>query len=155
MERQFRLNWSALVEEAKQRRKAQNLTQQRLAILAEVSAPTVSRFEGGEKDIQLSSVLCILGVLGLLDRRVLAFPEPQERYNSDRDVIVFWGKDGAKEVRCAIGLEALEDRFVGDGRNPLKVFRANRGAIEHEVRRKYLADRLETDGSVLIRTADL
>lgn len=155
MERKFRLNWPALVEEAKQRRKAQNLTQQRLATLAEVSAPTVSRFEGGEKDIQLSSVLRILGVLGMLDQRVLVFPEPRERYDSDHDIVAFWGMDGGKDVRCAINRKALVDRFKGDGKDKLKVFAANRAAIEHEVRRKYLAGRLEADGSVLVKSDDL
>lgn len=155
MERKFRLNWPALVEEAKQRRKAQNLTQQRLAKLAQVSAPTVSRFEGGEKDIQLSSVLGILGVLGLLDQRMLIFPEPDARYNSERDIVVFWGLDGGKEVRCAISREAIDDRFKGDGRDKLKAYAASRVAIEHEARRKYLAGKLEKDGSILIRTTDL
>jgi transcriptional regulator with XRE-family HTH domain len=155
MERKFRLNWPAFVEEAKQRRKAQNLTQQRLATLAEVSTPTVSRFEGGEKDIQLSSVIRILGVLGMLDQRVLIFPEPRERYNGDRLIVVFWGEDGDKEVRCTIGQEALADHFKPERKDPLKAFVANRAAIEHEARRKYLADRLESDGSVLIRTGDL
>jgi transcriptional regulator with XRE-family HTH domain len=154
MERKFRLNWPALVEEAKQRRKAQNLTQQRLAKLAEVSTPTVSRFEGGEKDIQLSSALRLLGVLGLLDRRMLVFAEPDARYNSEKDIVAFWGRDGDKEVRCAISREAIDDRFKGDGKDKFKVYAANREAIEHEARRKYLAGKLEKDGSVLIRTAD-
>ena len=114
----------------------------------------MSRFEGGEKDIQLSSVLGILGVLGLLDQRMLVFPEPNPRYNNDRDIVVFWGRDGDKEVRCAISREAIEDRFKGDGKDKLIVYGANREAIEHEARRKYLAGKLEKDGSVLIRSAD-
>jgi predicted transcriptional regulator len=74
MERQFRINWPAIVEEAKQRRKGQKLTQQRLGKLAGVSTPTISHFEGGERDIQLSTVTNILGVLGMLDERVLVLP---------------------------------------------------------------------------------
>ena len=54
MERNIRLNWQSLVEEARRRRKELKLTQQRLAAIADVSAPTVSRFENGEKNIQLS-----------------------------------------------------------------------------------------------------
>ena len=76
MERQFRINWFAIVEEAKQRRKSQKLTQQRLGELAGVSTPTISHFEGGERDIQLSTVTNILGVLGMLDERVLVFRMP-------------------------------------------------------------------------------
>jgi transcriptional regulator with XRE-family HTH domain len=155
MEWEFRINWFALVEEAKQRRKSQKLTQRRLAQLAGVSTPTVSRFENGEKDIQLSSITSILGVLGMLDERVLVFPDNQANHDQLRDIVLFHGRDGDKEIRCAISREALEDHFDGDDRDPLKVFRANRERIEHEARRKYLAGKMENDGSVLIRTTDL
>lgn len=67
MERDLRINWPALVEEAYRRRKAQKFTQRRLAAIADVSTPTVSRFESGDKNIQLASVLAILEALGLLD----------------------------------------------------------------------------------------
>lgn len=153
MEGQFRINWQVIVEEAKQRRKSQKLTQQRLAKLARVSTPTISRFEGGAKDIQLSSVTSILGVLGMLDERVLTFPDGGAR--STGEAVVFTGKDGKKSVRCAISREALEDYFRGDGKDLLKVFRANRERIEHESRRKYFAGKLQPDGSVLVRTNDL
>jgi transcriptional regulator with XRE-family HTH domain len=155
MERKFRINWPAIVEEAKQRRKSQKLTQQRLGELAGVSTPTVSRFENGEKDIQLSSITSILGVLGMIDERTLVFEEKPARYDSVRDVAVFEGKDGDRTIRCAISRETLEDHFEGDNKDPLKVFRANRERIEHEARRKYLDGRLESDGSILIRTVDL
>lgn len=68
MERQFCLNWKVIVAEAKMRRKSLRLTQVRLAQLAGVSTPTLSRFENNEKDIQLSTVLRILTVLGMTDR---------------------------------------------------------------------------------------
>ena len=155
MERQFRINWPAIVDEAKQRRQGQRLTQQRLATLAGVSTPTVSRFEGGEKDIQLSSVTRILAVLGMVDERVLTFAKSDARVDALRMVVLFAGKDGDKTVSCAISLEALEDHFDGDNRHPVKVFRANRARIEHEARRKYLAGRLAADGSVLIKTEDM
>jgi Protein of unknown function (DUF1488) len=45
---------------------------------------------------------------------------------------------------------------AGNGnKDKLKVFKANRDRIEHEARRKYLADLVESDGSVLIKTMDL
>jgi hypothetical protein len=45
---------------------------------------------------------------------------------------------------------------AGSGnKDKLKVFKANRERIEHEARRKYLADLVESDGSVLIKTMDL
>jgi len=155
MERQFRINWPAIVEEAKQRRKTEKLTQQRLAEIAGVSTPTVSRFESGERDIQLSTVTNILGVLGMLDERVLVFTDDSAHYDSGRDVLLFRGRDGDKVVRCAISREALDDHFNADNKDKLKAFKANRERIEHEARRKYLAGRMEADGSVLIRTADL
>lgn len=69
MERNIQLNWAAIVKEAIQRRKAQKLTQQRLAALAGISTPTISRFENMKEDIQLSSVLAILKVLGMLEKK--------------------------------------------------------------------------------------
>lgn len=155
MERKFRVNWLALVEEAKQRRKSQRLTQRRLAQLAGVSTPTVSRFENGEKDIQLSSITSILGVLGMLDERVLIFPDTRASYDGLRDIVLFHGRDGDNDIRCAISREALEDHFAGDNRDPLKVFHANRERIEHEARRQYLGGKTQRDGLVLIRTTDL
>ena len=124
-------------------------------MLAGVSTPTISRFESGEKDVQLSSVISILTVLGMVDKRHLVFPSPKERYDPDRMVVLFKGQDGEKTVQCAISQEALEDHLGGDDKDPLKVFVANRESIEHEARRKYFANQLETDGSILIRTTDL
>ena len=123
--------------------------------MAGVSTPTVSRFESGEKDILLSSVTRILAVLGMVDERVLSFLKSDPRYDPLRMVVLFAGIDGDKTISCAISREALEDHFDGDNRDPVKVFRANRACIEHEARRKYLAGRLDSDGSVLIKTEDL
>ncbi len=155
MERKFQINWPATVEEAKQRRKSQKLTQQRLATLAGVSTPTISRFESDGKDIQLSSALNILGVLGMTDQRRLDFAKPEPIYLPDRMVVRFLGQDSNKRVRCEITSDALDDHFQGDDRDKLKVFTANQAQIEHEARRKYLNDRVEVDGSVLIKSKDL
>ena len=87
-------------------------------------------------------------------RRELNFEDGGEKFIFDREVVVFWGGDGAKRVRCEISQEALDNHFGGDGKNKLEVFRANRRAIEQEARRKYLAGQTEPDGSVLIRTID-
>src|SRR5579872_1608380 len=124
MERQFRLNWPAIVEEAKQRRKAQNLTQQRLAMLANVSTPTISRFESGDKDIQLSSILNILKMLGMLDQRSLIFPEtPNVQYDFDRAMVVFFGRNEMNQsIRCAISSEALEDHYKSKNKELRKIF---------------------------------
>ena len=153
MERQLRINWQAIVEEAKQRRKSQKLTQQRLAELAGVSTPTISRFESGATDIQLASVMGILGVLGMLDQRRLDFPDPQPRSNGE--AVLFRGRDGELVIECAISREALEDHFNGDNKVLLKAFQAHRERIEYETRRKYLAGVLEKDRLLMIRTQDL
>lgn len=154
MERQFPINWPALVAEAKQRRKTLNLTQQKLAELAGVSTPTVSHFENGQKDIQLSTITRILGVLGMLNERVLVFPDPRPHYDAGRMSVVFEGRDGDKKVRCAISEEALEDHF-GETDDPPATFLAHRERIESEARRKYLAGEVKPDGSVLIVSMDL
>ena len=70
MERNVSLDWAELVEEAHRRRKAQKLTQRRLAAMANVSLPTVVRFEKHERDIQLSSALRILDALGMVARSI-------------------------------------------------------------------------------------
>jgi len=155
MERQFFINWPAIVEEARLRRKSQRLTQARLAEMAGVSTPTISHFEKGKKDIYLSTVIRVLTVLGMNDERSLNFPQPNEHYDFDRSVVVFTGQDADKVIRIAISQEALEDFFAGNGKDLLKVFQMNRERIEHEARRKYLVGSFETDGSILLKTTDL
>ena len=71
MEREFQINWPFLVEEAARRRRGMKVTQKQLASLANVSTPTVSRFEQADKNLRLSSVLAILAVLGMTDKRRL------------------------------------------------------------------------------------
>jgi len=115
----------------------------------------IGGFVIGRKDIQLSSVLSILGMLGMIDQRNLIFPEPREMYDPSREWVIFWGQEGDKKIRCAITREALVDYFKGSDKTLLKVFALNRTAIEQEARRKYLADRLETDGGILIKSEDL
>jgi transcriptional regulator with XRE-family HTH domain len=153
MERKFYINWQGIVEEAKYRRKRQRITQQHLALLAQVSTPTISRFESGREDIEVSSVLSILHALGMTDKRTLIFTEHKEKYDPDRHIILFKGMDGDKEINCAISGEALVDHFKGA--TILQRFNKNRSEIEHLSRRKYLYDELEPDGSILIRTGDL
>src|SRR5208283_2677125 len=69
MERNIRLNWEEIVREARQRRRERGLTQQHLAALAKVGRSTLLRFENQKGDVTLSSVLRILGVLDMLDRK--------------------------------------------------------------------------------------
>ncbi|MGQ0662463.1 MAG: DUF1488 family protein [Pseudomonadota bacterium] len=154
MDGNLRINWAALVEEAKQRRKAQGITQKRLAEIANVSTPTVSRFEGGEKDIQLSSALAILTVLGMTDRRTLIFPDSNPRYEDDRNRLAFDGRDGDTTIVCRIGKTALAEHTGFHGNDMMKGFEAHRSVIEHLARRKYLSGQVEADGSVFIDRKD-
>lgn len=65
MERNIRLDWKNLVEEAVRRRKEQKLSQKKLAVLAGVSGPTVNAFEQQKVSITLESALKILKCLGM------------------------------------------------------------------------------------------
>lgn len=132
-----------------------NLTQQQLASLAKVSTPTVSRFEQAERNVQMSSVLAILDVLGMTDNRTLTFPDSEYRYDSTEGV-TFWGQDGASRVRSKISREALDDHFSERGRlRPDAAFEKHRRDIEALARRKYVTGQREPDGSILIKTLEL
>ena len=65
MERNIFLNWSDLVKEAIKRRKLQHLTQEQLAVLAQVSKPTLNIFEQVKKNITVENAMKILNILGL------------------------------------------------------------------------------------------
>jgi transcriptional regulator with XRE-family HTH domain len=132
-----------------------SLTQKQLASLAKVSAPTVSRFELNAEDVQLSSALAILTVLGMTDKRSLVFPDAEYSYDSSKGV-TFWGQDGETRVRCRISREALDDHFSEEDRlRPEAAFKKHRPEIEAFARKKYLYGQKEPDGTVLIRTGDL
>lgn len=124
--------------------------------MAGVSTPTLSRFERGEKDIQLSSVIQILSVLGMNDQRNIIFSKQDAYYDRNKKMVIFTGHDDEQLIRCAISKEALDDYFSNDlKKNPLKVFQENRARIEHEVRRKYLATKFEEDSSIVLQARDL
>jgi Fic family protein len=90
-----------------------------------------------------------------LDRHTLEFPEKAEKFDFDREVVLFFGQDGKNRVRCAISREALDDDFAADNRDKVDVFTENRKVIEEAARQKYLAGDTETDGSILIHTGEL
>jgi transcriptional regulator with XRE-family HTH domain len=62
---QLPIDWRAVVDEAKERRKQEGLSQRDLAALAGVSAPTVNSFERGEINLRLDKVVAILESLNL------------------------------------------------------------------------------------------
>ncbi len=65
MERNIRLNWQNLINEAVACRKKQRFTQEQISVLAGVSKPTLNHFEQGKTTITLENALKILRTLGL------------------------------------------------------------------------------------------
>jgi fido (protein-threonine AMPylation protein) len=108
-----------------------------------------------EMDIHPFTTFIVHRVQWHLERHDLTFPAPMESCVFGRDMVLFYGQDGEAVVRCAITNEALDDHFQGGGKDKLEVFRANRQAIEQEVRRQYNAGDTEVDGSILIHSGDL
>lgn len=129
-----------------------------MAALAKVSAPTISRFEQNAKDIQLSTVLSILDVLGMTDKRTVTFSSegPYPVQIGIGSGLMFWGREGEKKIKCQIEDIALEDHFSdGDKLELNAAFKKYRSDIEALARKKYLLGQLEPDSSVLIRTNDV
>jgi len=155
MERKFRINWADLVHEAKSRRLKQKFTQQKLAKIAGVSTPTLSRFENLDKDIQLSSALAILNVVGLVDDRKLVFDNKEAVYIPYHKVVVFWAEGAEGRIKCGIEFSAMRDHFKSKSFDPLQIFNENRILIEQEARRKYLAGKLDHEGRIYIGSDDL
>ena len=65
MKPNFRTYWKQLTEEAVQRRKEQHMTQAKLAALADISKPTVVKFENGNMGMTIKKAMRILKVLNL------------------------------------------------------------------------------------------
>lgn len=88
----------------------------------------------------------------------LQFSRGSARYDDDRDVVTFTGKAGGETVHCAVSLEALEDHFRASGfdrKEALKKFREHRPLFENLARKKYLNEKVEEVGSVLVTSADI
>ena len=73
MERDIQIDWDLIVEEAIRRRNEQKLTQDQLALIAQVSKPTLVKFERQQGNITLESAFAILRVLGLMKADHLHF----------------------------------------------------------------------------------
>ena len=94
----------------------------------------------------------------MTERYSIEFPDKRERYDSDRDVVLFSGRTTRGEISCAISREALVDycEIKGkDRRALLSAFRKYRQQIENIARKKVSARQLEPDGSLLIRNEDM
>lgn len=92
----------------------------------------------------------------MVDQRNLIFPDtPNVQYDHHRMIVIFWGQDNGKPIRCAISIEALEDHYKSKNKDPVKYFLDNHSAIEHEAVRKYLNNQYEDNNYILIKTGDL
>jgi hypothetical protein len=108
-----------------------------------------------EMDIHPFTNFIVHRVQWRLEQHDVTFPAPNESLVFGRDMVLFYGQDGEAVVRCHITGEALDSHFHGDSKDRLEVFRANRQAIEQEIRQRYLAGDTEVDGSILVRSGDL
>ena len=85
--------------------------------------------------------------------KVARFPN-STLYDSGRMVVNFAAIIGSDAINCAISLEALKDHFDNDCTKPTVVFSRHRPAIERIAERLITQKRLESDGSILIRSSD-
>ena len=99
--------------------------------------------------------LSALGVSPYNNKHDMAFPDQTEKFDFDREVVLFFGQDRKTRIRCAISREALDDDFRADNREKVEVFRENRKVVAEAARQKYLAGDTETDGSVLVHSGEL
>ncbi len=132
------------------------ISQARLASAADVAKSTLTRFEGQEQGIQLSSALSVLGASGLLDNRWVEFEDDNPKFDWNRDIVTFHGSIEGKNIQFAISQEALEDHF--DDRPNIKainIYNRHKNAIHHVARRIYLTGRGEIEGLFLIRSMDV
>jgi fido (protein-threonine AMPylation protein) len=106
-------------------------------------------------DIKPFTTLLAQRVRWALEKHDMAFPDQTEKFDFDREVVLFFGQDGKTRIRCAISREALDDDFRADNREKVEVFRENRKVIEEAARQKYLAGDTETDGSILIHSGEM
>ena len=106
-------------------------------------------------DIKPFTTLLAQRVRWALEKHDLTFPDQVEKFDFDREVVLFFGQDGKTRIRCAISRESLDDDFQADNHEKIEVFRKNRKVIEEAARQKYLAGDTETDGSILFHSGEL
>jgi transcriptional regulator with XRE-family HTH domain len=116
VERNIRLNWEVIIQEARKRRKERGLTQQHLAALANVGRSTLVRFENQKGDVTLSSVLRILGVLDMLDRKQEGSLLLKRSESNEGGFAVMFASNsggGAIEPRLLVDADSLNE-FLDD-----------------------------------------
>jgi Protein of unknown function (DUF1488) len=88
----------------------------------------------------------------------LTFEPARVRYDSDRDVVRFMALDGLAMVRCAVSREALMDKARSThatDEDLVDIYIIHADEIQQIAERKYVANKTEPDGLILVTTADL
>ena len=106
-------------------------------------------------DVKPFTTLLTQRVRWALEKHDLTFPDRTEKFDFDREIVLFFGQDGKTCICCAISREALDDHFRADNCEKVEVFWENRKVIEEAARQKYLAGDTETDGSILIHSGEV
>lgn len=92
----------------------------------------------------------------MTDQRTLVFSKLETYFHPETHVVMFKGNDGKSPITCGISLPALQDHFDIDAKqHPLQTFKANQTVILHIAKKKYLEEKLEANGMILIKTEDL
>ncbi len=154
MERNIRLDWKEIITTAKATRKELGLTQERLAAIAGVSTPAVSRFEAESEKIELVTVFKILEALGMLGH--IRF-QNDERWDGERHAVSFSARYGGKDIVCLVSLEAIEDN-LGDPPTVQDKVRAvvrSRSALRKILERKIRAGTFTKENTVLVSSREL
>lgn len=115
----------------------------------------LSLISGAVRDKTLRTLGYSRSLVAGLDLRFNASPA---RYDSERDVVAFWGEAAGERVQCMISREALDDHFKPEGRSDkerLDIFNRNRSRIETMARAKYLYLPIEEQSTLLIRTLEV
>ncbi len=82
------------------------------------------------------------------------FP-PIEAVDEFTEAVNFKAIVDGRDVLCCISFEALEDNFDARGSSHLHAFKKNRGTIEAIAETLINIGRYESDGRIVIRSADV
>jgi hypothetical protein len=82
------------------------------------------------------------------------FPD-LEAWDATRQAVSFPACMGGRAILCSITAAALHRHFGCDAVDPLACFRVHRHEVEGEALRLLCLNRLEPDGSLIIRATDV
>lgn len=86
------------------------------------------------------------------------FDPTRAAYNGSLDTVSFYAEANGQPIACSVSGEALLGRARKSGcsgEELLDIFHDNSSAVGRLAKRKFEANALEPNGSILIRSADL